>query len=215
MRHKAEGSGKRRSPHCLTLSALLVRKLGAYAERLWTIAQKDRAKSRRSVSCYWQLLLLVAACIADARATRIDDAAPLHAPSNLDGSATPTPTTTSTTQMPTTQEGNDTSATNATFPENSEQFASGDTPPPGQSSEQTCKQTLKHIAIRPGGGSQWCACAVERQDCKCSGRVRFGKAEGSLWSTSVWINGTISCRERNFGGDPAREKSPCFLCPLA
>ena len=101
------------------------------------------------------------------------------------------------------QGGNDTDATNATR----------DTPPP--ESEQTCRPTLTHIAVRPGGGSQWCACAVERKDCTCAGLVQFGFAENSLWAPSLWTNGTITCRSASFGSDPAREKSPCFLCPLA
>ena len=87
-----------------------------------------------------------------------------------------------------------------------------DTPPPG--SEPTCRQTLTHIAVQPGGGSQWCACADDRSACNCAGIVRYGHAESNRWSQSRWINGTITCRSGIFG-DPARETSPFFLCSLS
>ena len=194
-----------------------------------------RARTRRSVACYWHVLLLAVACIADAgvTATRVThDSA--HTTSHLHGSTTPPPSPT-TTPMPsgghetsgnqtTTQDsgdqgGNDTNATNAAHPDHPEQPASGDTPPPG--SEQTCRQTISHIAVQHGVGSQWCACADERGDCKCAGLVRYGDAETSLWAASLWINGTIGCTNGNFGGDPAREKSPllplpaCPTCPAS
>jgi hypothetical protein len=177
-----------------------------------------RAKTRRSVSCYWHVLLLAVACIADAgvtaaRVSHNGDAA--HStPQQLHESTTPPPPSMTlmpsggnetsgnepTTQESRVQRGDDTNATNATQP------SSGDTPAPG--SEQTCRQTLTHIAVRPGGGSQWCVCADERKDCNCAGLVRYGHAESSLWAESLWKNGTIACREATFGGDPAREKSP-------
>ncbi len=179
-----------------------------------------RARTRRSVArtCCWHVLLLAVAGAAT-RVTHDGDVAHLH------GSTTPPPPTTSMTLMH--SGGNETSANETTTHESGDQGgndtdatnATRDTPPP--ESEQTCRPTLTHIAVRPGGGSQWCACADERGDCKCAGLVRYGDAETSLWAASLWINGTIGCTNGNFGGDPAREKSPllplpaCPTCPAS